>query len=194
MSITRDDYELSWLSENYFENKDLFCASDIILQIAQVKIPELILDRSSQSSPAGSYKMANFDCLSYMDFTSNQDEKPEITKIPEETKTADSYSPSLPLVKNLKVSAKKEKKLAAVKSICGICQMEFKHKWIYERHLESHSTAKYYKCQVEGCNKSYKSKENLNLHNKNIHLNIKPYTCTYCELRFSHRNGIFRLT
>jgi hypothetical protein len=39
------------------------------------------------------------------------------------------------------------------------------------------------------CIKVYKSKENLTLHYKNIHLKLKPYSCKYCTSVFSHRNG-----
>ena len=46
---------------------------------------------------------------------------------------------------------------------------------------------KYYSCTL--CEKLYKSKENLNLHHMNIHLNLKPYKCKICDKRFSHRNG-----
>ena len=48
---------------------------------------------------------------------------------------------------------------------------------------------KTFKCEVTGCEKIYKSKENLNLHIKNIHLNLKPYRCRFCSSTFSHRNG-----
>lgn len=44
-------------------------------------------------------------------------------------------------------------------------------------------------CTYKGCSKVYCSKENLKLHIQNIHLNLKPYPCYYCNLRFSHRNG-----
>lgn len=39
------------------------------------------------------------------------------------------------------------------------------------------------------CGKVYKSKENQTLHYKNIHLNVKPYKCSFCDSKFSHRNG-----
>lgn len=39
------------------------------------------------------------------------------------------------------------------------------------------------------CGKNFNSKENYNLHYKNIHLNIKPYQCDFCKVSFSHRNG-----
>lgn len=48
---------------------------------------------------------------------------------------------------------------------------------------------KFFTCEQEGCGKSYKSKENLNLHIQNKHLGFKPYKCEYCDARFSHRNG-----
>jgi hypothetical protein len=47
-----------------------------------------------------------------------------------------------------------------------------------------------FKCEADGCQKVYKSKENLTLHIKNIHLNLKPYKCRFCNMTFSHRNGI----
>jgi hypothetical protein len=46
-----------------------------------------------------------------------------------------------------------------------------------------------FRCTEANCNKVYKSKENLTLHVKNIHLNEKPYSCRYCSALFSHRNG-----
>jgi hypothetical protein len=48
---------------------------------------------------------------------------------------------------------------------------------------------KQFECEYENCIKIYKSKENLSLHIKNIHMNIKPYSCRYCNALFSHRNG-----
>lgn len=46
-----------------------------------------------------------------------------------------------------------------------------------------------FSCIYDKCTKKYKSKENLSLHIKNIHLNIKPYMCRFCSAAFSHRNG-----
>lgn len=48
---------------------------------------------------------------------------------------------------------------------------------------------KNFACTFENCGKVYKSKENLTLHYKNIHLKEKPYSCSYCGSLFSHRNG-----
>ena len=39
------------------------------------------------------------------------------------------------------------------------------------------------------CGKVFHTKENQILHFKNIHLHQKPYKCSYCDSKFSHRNG-----
>ncbi len=77
--------------------------------------------------------------------------------------------------------------------ICSFdnCGKKFKYKWILDRHMNSHFCFKLFKCEYVGCDKAYKSKENLNLHIKNIHLKVKPYQCSFCSSRFSHRNGIY---
>ncbi len=72
------------------------------------------------------------------------------------------------------------------------CLMDFRHKWLLERHLESHSTFHFFKCTEVNCHKSYKSKENLLLHIINVHRHEKPFKCKHCTLKFSHRNGILR--
>jgi len=76
--------------------------------------------------------------------------------------------------------------------ICAFegCGKKFDYKWIHDRHINSHFCFKLHKCDYEGCDKAYKSRENLNLHIKNKHLGEKPYQCRYCNSRFSHRNGI----
>ena len=76
--------------------------------------------------------------------------------------------------------------------ICAFegCGKRFDYKWIHDRHINSHFCFKLHKCDYEGCDKAYKSRENLNLHIKNKHLGEKPYQCRYCDSRFSHRNGI----
>lgn len=55
--------------------------------------------------------------------------------------------------------------------------------------ISSRKQKRMYYCSYEGCDKQYKSKENLNLHIKNKHKGLKPYKCFLCSLSFSHRNG-----
>jgi hypothetical protein len=45
-------------------------------------------------------------------------------------------------------------------------------------------------CHFFPCMKTFKSRENLDLHILNIHLKMKPFECEYCDKKFSHRNGI----
>lgn len=76
--------------------------------------------------------------------------------------------------------------------VCNLnnCKKIYNKKWLFERHLNAHydKRDKYF-CYLPGCDKSYKSRENLNIHFINIHNNIKPFQCKYCAARFSHRNG-----
>jgi hypothetical protein len=77
------------------------------------------------------------------------------------------------------------------KYICavGSCKKNFKTKLRYDKHTQKHFCEKRFKCESEHCGKIYKSKENLTLHIKNKHLNVRPYVCMYCTQSFSHRNG-----
>lgn len=45
------------------------------------------------------------------------------------------------------------------------------------------------KCHYPGCERTYRTLENLHLHILNFHKKIKPYHCSYCDASFSHRNG-----
>jgi hypothetical protein len=58
----------------------------------------------------------------------------------------------------------------------------------------SKKRSKEFTCPDPQCTKVYKSKENLTLHYRNIHLKEKPYSCKFCSAVFSHRNGKYRLT
>ena len=69
------------------------------------------------------------------------------------------------------------------------CNKIFNSKIRLEKHISSHFYVKIFKCKYENCLKGYKSRENLILHVKNKHLNIKPYKCSICFNSFSHRNG-----
>jgi uncharacterized Zn-finger protein len=91
--------------------------------------------------------------------------------------------------KKIKRKIKKKVKEKRFECIYLNCARKFSYKWMLERHYNSHFCFKLFKCKVQGCDKSYKSKENLQLHVQNIHEGVKPYTCSYCDSKFSHRNG-----
>ena len=100
-------------------------------------------------------------------------------------------------IKSVENCSNKEKKVKNDKKVfkCSFdnCEKIFNYKWILDRHLNSHFSFRLFKCESENCGKAYKSKENLNLHVKNKHMNQKPYKCSFCDLKFSHRNGKFLL-
>ena len=61
---------------------------------------------------------------------------------------------------------------------------------LYEEEKKENNKKKYnLKLFICFCGKIYRSKENLILHYKNIHLGKKPYKCEFCDCCFSHRNG-----
>lgn len=63
------------------------------------------------------------------------------------------------------------------------------HEIFFEINSNIKKYQKQHECTYDNCKKAYRSKENLNLHIKNFHFKEKPYQCSYCSARFSHRNG-----
>lgn len=129
-----------------------------------------------------------FDCLSFMDFSSSEEKTYDGSH---STMKSLFHSEPNKAPKKIFMTFKREKKCKLPSMICDYegCGMAFRHLWIFQKHLSSHSTCKFFRCPEPGCRKLYKSKENLNLHTKNIHEGIKPYQCRFCSDRFSHRNG-----
>ena len=44
-------------------------------------------------------------------------------------------------------------------------------------------------CHFFPCVKTFTSRENLDIHISNIHLNLKSFQCRFCENIFSHPSG-----
>ncbi len=120
--------------------------------------------------------------------TLNQDDNHDIlshTKSPiYESINIDDQSPFLNSV---------EDSYSSYRCIFNKCEAILENKIDLEEHCSRHIKTKHFKCEVNGCEKIYRSKENLTLHIKNIHLNLKPYKCRFCSSTFSHRNGIIRI-
>lgn len=69
------------------------------------------------------------------------------------------------------------------------CDKRYKNKSILKKHERTHFGPVEHVCHFFPCKKKFKSRENLDLHISNSHLNIKPYPCSFCKRVFSHRNG-----
>ena len=77
-----------------------------------------------------------------------------------------------------------------VKSLCEICS-----KWVsssrMKRHLGTHFSdfKSTYRCDYPGCEKAFTELRNLQDH-QNMHKNLKPYICEFCNLAFRHRAAL----
>jgi hypothetical protein len=93
------------------------------------------------------------------------------------------------------INNKIERDELALKYTCCFkgCNKHFGSKWVLDRHHNTHFVFKFYRCEVANCNKAYKSKENYQIHYKNKHLSEKPFSCKFCDIKFSHRNGKLKI-
>ena len=69
------------------------------------------------------------------------------------------------------------------------CGKYFKDKRTYNRHIKRHT--KPYKCNVNGCLRTFGSKWDLKIH-KRIHENQKIEVCSYCGIKFVDPNTLRR--
>ena len=82
--------------------------------------------------------------------------------------------------------SKKEKQI-----ICGDCG----HLFQCVRDLTNHTNAihlklKLFKCQIDGCEKSFPVKSSLQRHIRIIHEKLKPFFCQPCNLEFSTQDQL----
>jgi hypothetical protein len=113
--------------------------------------------------------------------TFSQDDKQDILNI-----NTDNYDNIIEIHSTLHIKEDSELSYTCIFDNCGAILV---NKLELEDHCSKHIRTKYFKCEVNACEKIYRSKENLTLHIKNIHLNLKPYKCSFCSSTFSHRNG-----
>ena len=188
MSILREDYcyQCMLVPESKFDNENYYYYETVPLNSHSTTNHTDSNERSTYESSEKNY----FDYLTFMDFSKSDDKIKELEspKLMIQKSIFQEFSKK---AKKLFMTYRREKTKKIPAMVCDNegCGMAFRHKWIFEKHLSSHLTCKFYKCLEIGCHKLYKSKENLNLHKQNIHEGIKPYECLYCSLRFSHRNG-----
>ena len=92
------------------------------------------------------------------------------------------------IISQFQIKLENEKSLneeiSTIENINFICKT---HKKKFSKPNEGHLFN--FQCHFFPCDKTYKSRENLDLHLSNVHLKIKPYCCSFCDRKFSHRNG-----
>jgi DNA-directed RNA polymerase subunit RPC12/RpoP len=77
------------------------------------------------------------------------------------------------------------------KHVCKECGKGFKTKQDLSRHNPTHSNVKAYKCDVEGCDKSFASAGNMSTHKRTIHEGVY-HECPECGKRFGKKGNMRR--
>jgi hypothetical protein len=72
------------------------------------------------------------------------------------------------------------------KHVCQVCRKGFTNKANLLKHSIVHSKVKAFKCDVDGCNKSYKESSALFRHKRAAHEGVK-YECEECGRRFNNK-------
>ena len=75
------------------------------------------------------------------------------------------------------------------KFVCKVCGKGFKRKLELSANGTVHTKVKSFKCDVEGCTKSYSDRSSLDLHKKSVHEGIYN-ECPECERRFGKKSDM----
>jgi DNA-directed RNA polymerase subunit RPC12/RpoP len=77
------------------------------------------------------------------------------------------------------------------KHVCKECGKGFKTKQLLSQHIPSHTKVKAFKCEVEGCSKTYTACGSLFHHKKSAHEGVY-YECLECGKRFGAKFAMTR--
>ena len=75
------------------------------------------------------------------------------------------------------------------KYVCKVCRKGFKAKQSLSRHGTTHTKLKVFKCEVDGCDKSFALVGGLSAHKKSVHEGVY-YECAECGRRFGEKSNM----
>jgi KRAB domain-containing zinc finger protein len=73
---------------------------------------------------------------------------------------------------------------------CDLCEKQFYHKAHLKQHRIGHTFARPYACDVDGCEKKFALKCNMQKHKREVHEKVQKHACEQCGKRFSHMNNL----
>ena len=82
------------------------------------------------------------------------------------------------------LSHKAQSKCGAEEVVCPTCGKKCSNKYYLKRHIVRHTAERQFKCEFEGCGKSFFDQHVLRSHEK-IHLGIKDFHCSLCPKQFT---------
>ena len=82
------------------------------------------------------------------------------------------------------LSHKAQSKCGAEEVVCPTCGKKCSNKYYLKRHIVRHTAERQFKCEFDGCGKSFFDQHVLKSHEK-IHLGIKDFHCTLCPKQFT---------
>ena len=77
---------------------------------------------------------------------------------------------------------------------CAICGKLFQRSYNHKTHLETHnpSRKKEHICQIEGCEKQFVRKTDLDRHHNSVHKKLKEFKCVKCDASFARKDTLRR--
>lgn len=74
------------------------------------------------------------------------------------------------------------------------CGKLFKHKHNYKAHMLTHDGKRQYPfpCPIDGCNRKFIRKTDLQRHNQSVHIKERNYRCDYCSRLFARKDTLRR--